>query len=121
MGTRDQLLLIDDCVAQYGLRNGNLIHAEVLSARCLRVALEAVNLADSIKSHQPDDRHLKELPLVDIEPSILRNLFADFCSWIVRVAKGPRRYFNHKLWKFIRSLIGSLFKIFKKTLKHDGG
>ncbi|KAJ6003766.1 hypothetical protein N7522_006458 [Penicillium canescens] len=74
-------LQIDDCVAQYGLKNGNSIQAEIFNLKCLQVVLEAVNMANTIKEYRPGDQY-SEKPLVDLAPSILRNVCAGLCCWV---------------------------------------
>lgn len=81
-------LQIDNYVAEYGIKNGNSVQAEVISFKFLEIALEAVNLAHSIKEDLLRDRS-KEKPLVDIVPSILRDICADVCSWICSRGFGP--------------------------------
>lgn len=84
-------LQIDDCVAKYGLQNGNSVLEEVIGAKTLEVVQKAVNLANSIKANGPDDISLKEKPLVDIAPYILRDTCASMCSWIcLRGTKLPK-------------------------------
>lgn len=88
---------IDDCVAKYGLKNGNSIQEEIIGVKSLEVVLGAVNLATAIKEHRPGDLYSKERPLVDIAPSILRDICASACGWICSRGTKPSKILSPQL------------------------
>lgn len=82
-------LQIDACVEKFGLEDGSAIYAEIITAKCLEVVLEARNLAKSIQEQPRGDLDSKEKPLIDCAPSILRNICADLCCWVCSHGKQP--------------------------------
>ncbi|OQD78796.1 hypothetical protein PENANT_c080G09005 [Penicillium antarcticum] len=82
-------LQIDDCVIRYGFEDRASIRAKAMAHRVgyesHRVALEAVDLANVIRHRRPgnqDAKDAEERPLVDIAPSVLRDICARACGWI---------------------------------------
>lgn len=56
------------------------------------IALGAVDLANIIRQCRPwkqDAEDAEERPLVDIAPSVLRDIYASVCNWVSFYDEGP--------------------------------
>ncbi|KAJ5882720.1 uncharacterized protein N7473_011154 [Penicillium subrubescens] len=82
----DCYMQIDDCVSRYGWQDNGSIRTEAVTHRIeyesLQAMFEAVDLAELIRRPWPADQDAGRRPLVDLAPSILRNICADVCDWV---------------------------------------
>ncbi|KAJ5766650.1 uncharacterized protein N7511_004266 [Penicillium nucicola] len=91
-------LQIDDCVAQYGFKDRASIRAQAMAHlvgyQSHRAALEAVDLANVIRRCRPGNQEAKDAedrPLVDIAPSVLRDICASACGWVCLHDEDPSK------------------------------
>lgn len=84
-------LKIEACIAQHGWKDENSLATEATVHRIeyenIQAVLQAVDLAASIRQPQSADRGSVKRPLVDLAPSILRNICANLCEWVCGRAK----------------------------------
>ncbi|OGE46608.1 hypothetical protein PENARI_c167G04322 [Penicillium arizonense] len=69
-----------------------MAHRVVYSSH--RVALEAVDLANVIRPRRrgnQDAKDAEERPLVDIAPSVLRDIYASACDWVCLHDEDPSK------------------------------
>lgn len=76
---------IESCITQYGFRDESSLEAEIIKLRaqyeCLQAVQDVVEMCQWIgQCPAVDSAEVK--PLVDLAPSILRNICAGMCIWV---------------------------------------
>lgn len=81
-----------DC---YSLRERDSLDAELVALtveyESHATVLRAVDLANTIGERRSEDWYSEQRPLVDIAPSIPRNICADACKWVCLRGTRPSR------------------------------
>ncbi|CAI7640682.1 unnamed protein product [Penicillium pancosmium] len=84
-------LKIEGCIARHGWKDEDSLATEAAAHRMdyenNQAVFGAADLAASIRQPQSADQGSVKRPLVDLAPSILRNICADICKWVCARAK----------------------------------
>ena len=105
-------LQIERYVCDYGFQDSNIFSAEMVAMRVeyesLRAAADVVEISEWIRQPQTETQEMAKHSLVDLAPSILRNICAGICYWTCERGQALAEY--------------GLPSIFERNLgmKHDG-
>ncbi|KAL7937744.1 hypothetical protein V8C35DRAFT_187828 [Trichoderma chlorosporum] len=90
---------IEDCVSQYGVQNGALLEGEMMALRvefeAIRAVHDGVEISRWMRQYSATATHsdaVRSHSLIDLAPSITRNLCAGLCFWICERGKKVLRH-----------------------------
>lgn len=79
------LLQIECCVSDYGIQDNGSLEAEITAMRVEYASLRALNdmvdICRWIKRHEIHNQDHERHSLIDLAPSVLRNICAGMCFW----------------------------------------
>ncbi|KAJ5176366.1 uncharacterized protein N7482_002243 [Penicillium canariense] len=79
------LLEIESCVSDYGIQDNRSLEAEITARRVEYASLRALNdmvdICRWIKRHETHNQDHERHSLIDLAPSVLRNICAGMCFW----------------------------------------